>query len=352
MERRGFLSILIVIAIIIAFILVLVRPANKEETSIILNDSPSPPKRGFFIGVLPVPGDNQSFEDAYAQSAQYSDFSPVWGRPSPFYNFAEDLSTSWGQTFVERYIRGNGMFPVIQLSFIGPEVTLLTPPSIKDASLSNPAWRDAYKQAVIDVVKASHPLYLSVGNEVNRWYEKYGTREDDSNGFQHYISLYYEIYDAVKAISPCTKIFCTFAREIVSENREVDLNVLSMFDSDKVDVLVFTSYPYAVRGINRPSDLTDDYYSKALNYMPDKLFGFSELGWPSSNIFGGEQAQADFISQVVGRLTRDRGVNLHLLGWAWLHDLNENDYLGLIKRDGGEKLAYKIWKALSVSDKE
>jgi len=348
-RRVLFPSLLIVIAIIVASILVLGRPANKEETSIISDDSPSIPKRGFFIGVLPIPGDNQSFEDAYAQSAQYSDFSPVWGRPSPFYNFAGDLSTDWGKTFVERYIRGNGMFPLIQLSFIGQGMTLSTPPNIKDASLSNPAWREAYKQAVIDVVKASHPLYLSIGNEVNRWYEKYGAKEGDPNGFQHYVSLYYEIYDAVKAISPGTKVFCTFAREIVSENREADLNVLTMFNSDKVDVLVFTSYPYAVRGINRPSDLPDDYYSKASNYMPDKPFGFSELGWPSSSIFGGEQAQADFISQVVERLTRSRGVNLHLLGWAWLHDLNGNDHVGLIRRDGGEKLAYEVWKELSGS---
>ncbi|MGQ9782322.1 MAG: hypothetical protein ACUVQ8_08865, partial [Nitrososphaeria archaeon] len=60
---------------------------------------------------------------------------------------------------------------------------------------------------------------------------------------------------------------------------------------------------------------------------------------------------ADFIHQVVGRLTRERGVNLHLFGWAWLHDLNENDSIGLIRRNGEEKLAYGVWKGLSVSGK-
>ncbi|MEM3660683.1 MAG: hypothetical protein QXU11_09800 [Thermoproteota archaeon] len=138
---------------------------------------------------------------------------------------------------------------------------------------------------------------------------------NNPNGFQHFVSLYEEIYDAVKKLSPETKVFCTFAREIISENREADLTILSMFKPEKMDLIVFTSYPYAVQGVNRPSDIPDDYYSKALSHLPGKPFGFSELGWPSIDVFGGEQAQADFISQVAGRLTREQGINLHMLGW-------------------------------------
>jgi hypothetical protein len=344
----GSLSILVLIVIIIIFMSGYLNQP-KEETIITPADSPEIPSRGFFMGVLPVPGSGQSFEEAYSQAAQYCEFSPVWGRPTPFYDLADDLSGSWGQIFVEGNIRGNGMFPIIHVSFTGPNVTLITPPGMESANLSDWTWREAYKQAVIDVVKSSKPLYLSIGNEVNRWYEKYGAKEDDPNGFQHYVSLYEEIYDAVKELSPEIKVFCTFAREIISENREADLEVLSMFDPDKIDLLVFTSYPYAVQGINRPSDIPDNYYSEALNYLSGKPLGFSELGWPSMDVFGGEQAQADFITQVAGRLTREQGMNLHLFGWAWLHDLNENDFIGLIKKDGTEKLAYEVWKNLSSS---
>jgi hypothetical protein len=77
---------------------------------------------------------------------------------------------------------------------------------------------------------------------VNRWYEKYGVGENNPNGFQHYVNLYEEIYDAIKKLSPETKVFCTFAREIISENREADLSVLPMFKPEKMDLLVFTSY--------------------------------------------------------------------------------------------------------------
>jgi len=81
--------------------------------------------------------------------------------------------------------------------------------------------------------------------------------------------------------------------------------------------------------------------------MPGKPFGFSEIAWPSLDAFGGEDAQADFIIQCTGRLTRDRGINLHLFGWPWLHDLDENDNIGLIKINGTEKPAYTTWKTIS-----
>lgn len=144
---------------------------------------------------------------------------------------------------------------------------------------------------MLDVVRASRPYYLSVGNEVNRWYEKYGVNSSSPNGFQYYVSLYEEIYDEVKDLSPNTIVFCTFSREIVAENREADLEVLNMFDPNKIDKLVFTSYPFAVEGIIAPEDVPDDYYKIASDYMSEKPFGFSELGWPSIEAFGGRRGK-------------------------------------------------------------
>lgn len=331
--------------------LILISGCMKEKQSPIElksltpMDSPSIPSRGFFMGLLPTPAQGQSFDSAYTQAARYSEFVPVWGKPTSFYNLADDLSGNWGKTFVTDLIRGNNMFPIIHLSFIGAGTTLVSPPGMKNTSLSDAAWRAEYKKAALEVVKSTRPLYLSLGNEVNKWYEKYGL--EGPNGFKHFLTLYEEIYDEVKSISPETKVFCTFAREIVSENREADLDVLNLFNSNKMDLLVFTSYPYAVRGINTPSDIPDDYYSKANNYMPGKPFGFSEIAWSSLDAFGGEQAQADFIEQLISRLIYNRGIDLELLGWPWLHDIDQNDAVGLIRIDGSEKLAYEKWKKLS-----
>ncbi len=333
----------------ILVMVVLISGCLDGDRTITPVDSVMVPGRGFFLGVLPIPGSGQSFQEAYQQASLHAEFSPVWGRPSPYYRLPKDLDGEWGEKFVEVFLRGNGMFPLLHLSFIGPELSLVAPPEMDSPTLVDKSWRDSYKQATIDAVRTSKPQYLSLGNEVNRWYWKYGAEKGDPNGFQHYVSLYEEIYDTVKEISPETKVFCTFAREIVSENEEADLEVLRMFDPGKLDILVLTSYPFAVEGVNRPSDIPADYYLKASDYMPGKLFGFSELGWPSSESFGGQQAQADFIIQVSTNLTRERGIPLHLFCWAWLHDLDKKDQIGLLGREGTEKLAYEVWKDLSLS---
>lgn len=310
-------------------------------------DAPYLLDRGYFMGVLPTPSTEQSFAEAYEEAAVYVDFVPVWGKPSPFYTMASDLSGSWGDTYVDKYTRDNGMFPLIHFSFLGPGVTLAVPPGMEGASLSDLDWRLAYKTAVLETVKAVRPLYISVGNEVNRWYEKYGAADGDPNGFQHFVTLYEDIYDAVKEISMQIQVFCVFAREVVSEYREADLGVLSMFNHSKMDILAFTSYVHAVQGINSPSDIPDDYYSRAAAYMPGKRVAFTELGWPSLGAFGGEQGQADYLTDMAGRLTKDQGVNLYMLAWAWLHDLNADDETGLKQHDGTEKLAYAVWQELS-----
>ncbi len=344
MVKVNFLVLLTLMVTGVVLICGCTKEKSPESETLTPIDSPHLPPRGFFMGVLPTTAQGQSFDSAYAQAAQYSEFVPVWGKPTPFYNLAADLRGDWGSIFVTRLIRGNHMFPIIHLSFIGPGMSLVTPPRMQNASLSDPEWRAEYKKAALNVVKAIRPRYLSLGNEVNRWYEKYGL--EGSNGFKHFVSLYEEIYDEVKNISPETKVFCIFAREIVSENREANLDVLKLFNSSKMDLLVFTSYPYAL-GKTNPQMIPDDYYSKASAYMPSKPFGFSEIAWPSLDALGGEKAQADFIEQAAGRLTRNRGINLVLFGWPWLHDLDQNDAVGLIKIDGTEKLGYKKWKELA-----
>ena len=120
-----------------------------------------------------------------------------------------------------------------------------------------------------------------------------------------------------------------------------------MFNPDKLDLLIFTSYPFAIPGVNKPSDIPNDYYLIAAQYLPDKPFGFSELGWPSSEEFGGEEAQAEFLLRCSSNLTVDQGIDLHLFGYCWLHDLNENDTMGLIKYDDTEKLGYQTWIEIS-----
>jgi Tol biopolymer transport system component len=316
-------------------------------------DDPVFPSRGFFMGILPSPAEGQSFEEVYSKVSVYSEFIPIWSSgvgADGFWDYNDKLEGAWGDIFLDGYIRGNNMFPLIHFSFIDKnddgDLILKTNSDLADATLSDSEWRSLYLNSVLDVVKSVNPLFLSLGNEVNRWYEEYGNVGE--NGFQNFVSLYYEIYDSVKQISPETNVFCVFSREIVDENREADLDVLSLFNPDKLDLLVFTSYPYSVSGINNPGDIPNDYYKDASDYMPNKYFGFSELGWPSIDFFGGEKGQSDFLNNVTSTLTIEQGINLYLLGYCWLHDLDENDEAGLIEYDGVEKEGYITWKAISL----
>jgi hypothetical protein len=316
--------------------------ANTEKSGIA--------QKGFLMGFLPIPSDGQTFEELYRAIPKYCDFVPVWGKPSPFYQLASVLSGNWGDIFIEEYIHGNSLIPLVNLSFLGEGMTLATPEELRDASLSNKSWRNKYRQAAVDVVKILKPQYISIGNEVNRWYEKYGTDDDNPNGFQHYVSLYNDIYSSIKEISPDTSVFCTFSREIVSENREADLSVLTLFNPGKLDMLVFTSYPHSLKDVDTPKDIPVDYYAKAAQYFKGKPFGFSEIAWPSDVRFGGEKAQAEFVIIACTSLTKDLGINLQLVGWPWLCDLDNNDSTGLIKRDGTEKAAFNVWKNLYKGD--
>ncbi|MES0326499.1 MAG: hypothetical protein ABUK18_11565, partial [Candidatus Bathyarchaeia archaeon] len=306
------------------------------------------PQRAFYMGFLPSSSKDQSIDDAYQMASQSSEIVPIWGRPSPFYEMADELSGVWGEALVEGFTRGNGMIPLIHFSFIDEGLTLKIPPGLEGSSLSDPDWRSAYKNAILEALVAAEPIYLSVGNEVNRWYEEHGV--DSSDGFQHFVSLYEEIYDAVKELSPETRVFCTFSREIVDENREADLDVFALFDSEKMDMLIITSYPYALAGVNRPEDIPDDYYLEVAESMSGKPFGFSEVSWSSLEAFGGEEGQAGFLEQLVGRLTVEQDIELRLLMWSWLTDLGEEDTTGLIGWDGRQKRAYESWLSISSGE--
>ncbi|MFO8009804.1 MAG: hypothetical protein R6U89_03220 [Dehalococcoidia bacterium] len=331
-------------------------PTKTGNTPITPADSPRMPARDYYKGfasLLPPDGD---FEAIYRKASENAEFVDIWvgAADSGYWNLGNYLRGDWGANFVEGLTRENGMFPIINLSFIDRDpqtgkLILKTPEGGSYSGLADPAFRTAYKRGALDAVRASKPLYLSLGNEVNRWYEQYGAESGDPNGFQHYVSLYEEIYDAVKEISPETKVFRVFAREIVDENREAGLEVLEMFDPDKVDILALTSYPFAVQGINIVSDIPDDYYSRVLEHFnaPGKPFGFTELGWSTLEAFGGEEGQAAFLEDAAGRLTAGQGLNLHLLGWFSLYDLESDPHkTGLISLNGEEKQAFKVWSGL------
>lgn len=342
MRRKIILSSIIIAILLSGFTVIKGEAGPHSPLDIVPEDDPEVPYCGYYKGVLANPYPGQTFEEVHENVSLHSQFIPVWGRPSPFYNLSQDLSGPWGDIFLEDLIRGNGMFPLIHMNFFGKNMTLQTPESMSSPTLNDTEWRNLYIKSAKDIVNASKPRYFSIGNEVNRWYEEYGANPSDDNGFQHFVSLYNETYDAVKALSPDTIVFCTFSREIVSKNKQADMSVLRMFDSQRLDMIVLTTYPHSVQGINRVSDIPDNYYSDVFDHTDIKKIGFSEAAWPSLSQFGGESEQSAFIRNITGRLTE--GMDLELLGWPWLHDIGLADRTGLRYNDGTPKSSLMTWK--------
>ncbi len=316
-------------------------------------DELATPERGFMLGMLPIPARGQDFAQAHRDAAQAAELVPIWGPPAEFYELADALAGDWGRLFLTEYVRGNRMLPLIHLSFMLSDEELSKPPDLPNASLADPEWRRRYTQAAVEVVRTARPALLSLGNEVNRWYAAHGDQADDPNGFGHFVSLYEDTYDRVKALSPDTLVFCTFSREIVAERRTADLAAaLALFDPDKLDVVVLTSYPWAVAGINLPSQVPDDYFLAPLRAagMEAKPFGLSEFAWPALPEFGGQAAQAAMVWAGSGRLTRSQGLDLFFFMWPWMHDLDAEDETGLRRRDGTAKLVWQDWRRLATGE--
>ena len=306
-------------------------------------DSPVLPPYGFFKGISPNNRSDETVQDAFANASLHSHFVPVPGEPSPFYELPEDLSGPWGTELLDDLIRGNGMFPLVQVDLFEDDMELMAPPDLAPSNLSDQDWRGSFIDAVLRTVNVSRPRYLSIGVDVNLWYEAFGAAPADENGFQHFVSLYEASYDAVKTISPDTVVFCAFAREVGTEMREADISVLSLFDPSKLDMVVLSSRPYTVPGIGSVGDIPDDYYSCVLDHITGKPFGLVDAAWPSGPAFGGEQEQSSFIRNITGRLTTGQGLDLSLLSWPRTTDIDQTDTLGLICTNGTEKASYHDW---------
>ena len=141
-------------ALIIMFLLVSLSGCIESK------DKPVIPNHGFFMGILPTIAEDQEFDDAYIQAAQYCEFVPVWSSGTGadgFWDYNEKLEGNWGKQFIKGLIRGNNMFPLIHFSFIDKnndgDLILKTHSDIPDATLSDPEWRSLYRNSILDVVK-------------------------------------------------------------------------------------------------------------------------------------------------------------------------------------------------------
>ncbi len=207
-------------------------------------------------------------------------------------------------------------------------------------SFANPVIRRAFKQTAIKLAQFKPP-YLSLATEINFLVLR------KPKEYLHFVSLYKETYRLIKRISPKTKVFVSFQWEIMrildakAPRRTSEHSKLINIFRPELDVIGLTSYPSPFH--KTPARLPKDYYTRILRHIPngDEVL-LMEIGWPTK-ASGSEAEQADFIRRLPGLL---RGVNVSVIAWALLHDVNLSEFnanlntTGLITRRGRKKPGY------------
>ncbi|MCS7365344.1 MAG: hypothetical protein NDF54_07910 [archaeon GB-1867-035] len=78
---------------------------------------------------------------------------------------------------------------------------LILPRRLLAENLSNPEFRRLYLSEAVKIAEKFSPEYFVVAIEVNIYYM---FERDD---FENFLTLYFEIYDTVKTVSPDTLVF-------------------------------------------------------------------------------------------------------------------------------------------------
>ena len=186
------------------------------------------------------------------------------------------------------------------------------PPPEYVQSFADPAARQRYIDDVIAVAE-SQPDYIVLTTEANLMY-RFNHPE-----FENYRSLYTEAYNAIKLVSPNTKVGASYLYSLWFLDWVVNgLDVPALLAPS--DFHAFTTYPeWLVREGHYASiaDIPPEFHGFARLVYPDTPIVFSEVGWASKGR-GTPESQAEFVRHLP-RLLSTTGAEL--VTWALLYDV-------------------------------
>ncbi|MBA4379715.1 MAG: hypothetical protein C0393_03365, partial [Anaerolinea sp.] len=221
-------------------------------------------------------------------------------------------------------------------------------------SLADAGDRAKFQQVAVEIASRYSPQFLALGVEVNSYYKR------DPSDFDNFVSLYAETYDAVKAVSPETKVFTIFQYEMLRGGQffsgdgqnPTQWDLLERFEGH-LDLAAFTTYPFLLYA--SPSDLPADYYTEITEHTSLPVT-FTEVGWPSEPLkpapyspFGGSQdEQAAFVRRF---FELANGLDLSLALWSFPHDpagqINPAFLsISLRHNNGASKPALAVWQEM------
>ena len=204
--------------------------------------------------------------------------------------------------------------------------------------------RQALANCTIRIAKDYKPEYLALGNEINGYFKHHP--EDVANS----LSLYKEIYAAVKEVSPATRMTISLQYELLTGTFDgtPQWKLLDQFGAH-LDVLAISTYPSPYFG--DPGSIPDDYYTQLSRHGKQPVI-VVESGWQTrgnKKLGASPENQDRFLSRFV-ELTADLDLDLWI--WWFLHDWAGEGYpdffksMGLRTSNGTEKPSWQTWQEI------
>ncbi|MBI2757161.1 MAG: hypothetical protein HYX49_00615 [Chloroflexi bacterium] len=202
-----------------------------------------------------------------------------------------------------------------------------------EASFANPKVRASYKNYALWVVRQFRPRYLGLASEINTYMDAH---PDDAPNF---ISLYNEIYAAVKTEAPDTQIFVTFQWEDLNnlfgqneaghEKGTINWDEVEAFEPN-LDLWVISSYPFGV--FKSGAEIPADYYAPLLT-RTSKPLAVAEGGYTSKPVGpfnGAPEDQVAYLNAIHNQISSRLTFWVYLL----LNDFNLDSYAKVMKQQG------------------
>lgn len=202
--------------------------------------------------------------------------------------------------------------------------------------------KQIYRESTLDFIRTYQPVYFGMGVEINIFAEK------NPQAFEEFIPFYNELYDAIKGISPQTKVFTVFQLENINGLGFWEISEAvphwEMMDRFKLDLAAFTTYPGLV--YRDVTNIPVDYYTEIREHTSLPI-AFMEIGWHSAASPAGwessQEEQTEFI-RTFFNLTQDLPVEVAV--WSFMYDIGTFEpfnSMGLIDHRGNEKTAWEEW---------
>lgn len=201
-----------------------------------------------------------------------------------------------------------------------------------EANFANPDVRSAFKNFALRILREYHPRYLGLASEINTYADAFP--ED----YPNYVSLYNEVYAAIKAESPGTQVFATFQWEDLNnlykganEGRaryQTNWEIVDALDPN-LDLWVISTYPFGA--YHSAADIPDDHYRSLLTRTTKPLAvaegGFSSV--PMESLGGSDADQIAYITKI------HEQIGPRLAFWIYLiiNDLDMDSYVPNMKKD-------------------